>query len=180
MDIIEGKEFKFNNTCVTIGKFDGIHIGHQLILNTVTDISKKMGYKSTVFTFDFDYFKSEDEIRLNSREEKKKILEKFGIELFIDYPFDPETKNETPEEFTLNVLVRKLDCRAVIVGENFRFGKGASGDVSTLRELGERFGFKVYAVPLVKYRGDMVSSTRIREEINAGHTGNVKKMLMGI
>ena len=177
MDIIQGKDFTYNNTCVTIGKFDGIHIGHRRILEKVIELSKQYCYKSTVFTFDFDYFKSPDEKRLNTRDEKIKLLEEFGIDILVDYPFDEETKNMTPEKFVKDILIKKLGVRAMVVGENFRFGRGAEGNVSTLDELGVKYEFKVYPMKLVEYAGSMVSSTRIREELNVGHMKEAFEML---
>lgn len=177
MDIIVGKEFKLNNTCVTIGKFDGIHIGHRKILDTVLDLSKQYEYVSTVFTFDFSYFSRDDEKRLNTHEEKIKLLSDMGIERCIDYPFDEETKNESPEEFAEKILRDKLDTKAIVVGDNFRFGRGAVGDTMTLEELGTKYGFKVYVIPMVEYEGSQVSSTRIRDELKAGHTAEAKHML---
>lgn len=177
MDIIQGKKFKFNNTCVTIGKFDGIHIGHRRILDKVLELSKKHNYKSTVFTFDFDYFKTEDEKRLNTREEKRKTLEEYGIDILIDYPFDDEIKNKNPLEFVKEVLVAKLGIKCIVVGDNFRFGKGAKGDTKTLEKLGLEFGFEVVVLPMVEYKGGQVSSTRIREELGAGHIKEANDML---
>ena len=177
MDIIQGKDFKYDNTCVTIGKFDGIHIGHRRILDKVLELSKMHNYKSTVFTFDFDYFKTEDEKRLNTREEKKKTLEEYGIDILIDYPFDDEIKNKTPLEFVKEILVAKLGIKCIVVGDNFKFGKGAKGNTKTLEELGREFGFKVVVLPMVEYEGSQVSSTRIREELGAGHIKEAHDML---
>ncbi|MBR5180310.1 MAG: FAD synthetase family protein [Lachnospiraceae bacterium] len=177
MDIIQGKNFKFNNTCVTIGKFDGIHIGHRRILDKVIEISKTNGYKSTVFTFDFDYFKNEGDKRLSTKEEKISLLKECGIDLLIDYPFDEETKNKSPETFAYKILKCKLGARALVVGDNFRFGKGAVGDTETLKELGVKYGFDVYIIPMVNYYGDVVSSSRIRDELKAGHIAEAYKML---
>ena len=177
MDIIQGKDVKYDNTCVTIGKFDGIHIGHRRILDKVLELSKKHNYKSTVFTFDFDYFKTEDEKRLNTKEEKKKTLEEYGIDILIDYPFDDEIKNKTPLKFVREILINKLGIKAIVVGDNFKFGKGAKGDSKTLVELGKRFGFEVVVLPMVKYEGSQVSSTRIREELGAGHIKEAHDML---
>ena len=80
MDIVQGKNFKYENTCVTIGKFDGIHIGHRRILDKVLELSGEFGYKSTVFTFDLDYFNTSEK-RLNTREEKRALLKECGIDL---------------------------------------------------------------------------------------------------
>ena len=177
MDIIQGKNFKYENTCVTIGKFDGIHIGHRKILNKVLELSKSNGYKSTVFTFDFDYFGNENGKRLNSKVEKRELLKTLGIDLLIDYPFDSETKNLSPEEFVKVVLIGKMGIKAIIVGDNFRFGKGAMGNIDTLRSLGLKYGFEVYIIPMVEYAGDVVSSSRIRDELKVGHIDEAMQML---
>ena len=177
MDILQGKNFKYSNTCVTIGKFDGIHIGHRQIIDTVIAISKEFGLFSTIFTFDFDYFGSSDEKRLNTKEEKRKVLKEYGIDIIVDYPFDDETKNLSPEEFALKVLKRKLGAKVLVVGDNFRFGKGASGNTDTLTELGKKYGFKVTVIPMVEYAGDIVSSSRIRKELKAGHIEEAHIML---
>ena len=177
MDIIQGKNFKYSNTCVTIGKFDGIHIGHRRIIDTVIALSKEQGLFSTVFTFDFDYFGSSDEKRLNTREEKRKVLKEYGIDILIDYPFDDETKNLSPDEFAYMVLKGKLGAKVLVVGDNFRFGKGAVGNADTLKELGKKYGFEVTVIPMVEYAGDIVSSSRIRMELKAGHIEDARIML---
>ena len=177
MDIIQGKNFKYENTCVTIGKFDGIHIGHRKIIDKVLCLSRDNGYKSTVFTFDFDYFGNENGKRLNSKAEKRALLKDIGIDLLIDYPFDSETKNLSPEEFVKLVLIGKLGIKAIVVGDNFRFGKGATGDINTLKALGNEYGFEVYAISMVEYAGDVVSSSRIRDELKVGHIDEAMNML---
>jgi len=177
MDIIQGKNFKYNNTCVTIGKFDGIHIGHRKILDKVIELSKVNGYKSTVFTFDFDYFGNENGKRLNSKAEKRALLKDIGIDLLVDYPFDNETKNLSAEEFVKKVLIGKLGIKAIVVGDNFRFGKGAAGNINTLTVLGQKYSFDVYVIPMVEYAGDVVSSSRIREELSVGHIDEAMNML---
>ena len=97
----------------------------------------------------------------------------------IDYPFDDTTKNQSPEEFARDVLQGKLGSKALVVGDNFRFGKGAKGDADTLKVLGEEYGFDVYVIPMVEYAGDVVSSSRIREDIKAGNLIDANKMLNG-
>lgn len=176
MDIIQGKYFKYNNTCVTIGKFDGIHIGHRKILDSVLELSKENNLKSTVFTFDIDYFNT-SEARLNTKEEKRRLLKKYGIDILIDYPFDDETKNKSPEEFACDVLKGKLGTKVLVVGDNFRFGKGAVGNTDTLIKLGNKYGFEVVIIPMVEYAGDIVSSSRIREELKAGHIEEAHYMM---
>ena len=80
-------------------------------------------------------------------------------------------------EFAREILINKLGIKAIVVGDNFKFGKGAKGDSKTLVELGQRFGFEVLVLPMVEYEGSQVSSTRIREELCAGHIKEANDML---
>ena len=177
MEIIKGKDFEYKNTCVTIGKFDGVHIGHRTVLSTLKKISEELGLKSVVLTFDFSYFNNENEKRLNTYVEKTGLIEGCGIDVFIDYPFDHETKNLSCEDFAEKVLKNRLDAKAVIVGENFRFGRDALGDVSVLQSLGKEYKFKTIVIPSVCYEGLTVSSTRIRDEIAKGNMEKAGIML---
>ena len=177
MEIIRGKDFELKNTCVTIGKFDGVHIGHRTVLETVKKISEETDLKSVVLTFDFSYFNTENGERLNTFTEKTELIEECGIDIFIDYPFDDETRNLSCETFAENVLAKQLNTKAVIVGENFRFGKGAEGDTSVLKQLGRIYGFKTIVIPSVCYEGVTVSSTRIREELLRGNREKAGFML---
>ena len=177
MEIIKGKDFSFSDTCVTIGKFDGVHIGHREILNKMKEICEKEGLKSVVITFDYSYFNSDTAGRLNTYEQKTDILESSGTDIMIDYPFDEETRNLSAADFIRLVLVKRLGVRAVIVGENFRFGRGAEGDTGTLKHYGGMYGFETVIVPSVCYDGEAVSSTRIRKELLHGNKLKAKDML---
>ena len=162
---------------MTIGKFDGVHIGHRSILNELERFKKEKGLESVVLTFDFSYFSGKDGERLNSFEEKTAILKSEGIDVMIDYPFDEDIKRIKAEDFVRSVLVKRLGAKAVIVGENFRFGFEAKGDPSLLKEMGKEFGFEVVVIPCINYEGSVVSSSRIRIEKKEGHTEKVKEML---
>jgi riboflavin kinase/FMN adenylyltransferase len=177
MEIIKGKDFSLQDTCVTIGKFDGVHIGHRKILNKMKEICVREGLKSVVITFDYSYFNTDSAGRLNTYKQKTDILENTGIDIMIDYPFDDETRNLSAADFIRLVLVNRLGVKAVIVGENFRFGRGAEGNTGTLDRYGRMYGFETVIVPSVCYDGKAVSSTRIREEIVRGNRDKADDML---
>ena len=177
MKILKGKDFTLSNTCVTIGKFDGVHIGHRSILKELKRFKEEQGLNTVVLTFDFSFFSKNPEDRLNSYEEKIKILEALDIDIMIDYPFDEETKNLEAEDFVKQVLLKRLGAKAVIVGDNFRFGHKAGGDAALLKKMGEKFGFDAVIIPCVNFEGSAVSSTRIRDEKNEGHIEKVHLML---
>lgn len=170
MNIIKEKTFKLKNTCVTIGKFDGLHVGHQSLFKVMDKYRNE--YSMTVFTFI-----SENPKRLYSEEKKQDFLEHYGVENLIEYPFDEETKNTEPENFVKGVLVDSLDVKILVVGENFRFGKDRAGDTKFLEEMGEKYGFRVVVVPCVKYEKENVSSTMIRQMISEGKFDMVEKLL---
>ncbi len=177
MEIIKGKDFSLQDTCVTIGKFDGVHIGHRKILDKMKEICVREGLKSVVITFDYSYFNTDSVGRLNTYKQKTDILENTGIDIMIDYPFDDETRNLSAADFIRLVLVNRLGVKAVIVGENFRFGRGAEGNTGTLDRYGRMYGFETVIVPSVCYDGEAVSSTRIREEIARGNRDKADDML---
>lgn len=177
MKIIRGKDFRLMNTCVTIGKFDGIHIGHRSILNEMNRIKREKGLDTVVLTFDFSYFSPNEDERLNTREEKISLLESLGIDFMIDYPFDDETRKLSAEDFVRTVLVKRLGAKTVIIGENFRFGYKAAGDTSLLTKIGNEFGFETITVPCVNFEGSVVSSTRIRDEKTEGNIEKADIML---
>ena len=177
MEIIKGKEFCFKDTCVTIGKFDGVHLGHRRILSLMNSIKKEQGLKTAVLTFDFSYFSDNAGERLNTYDEKISLLEKSDIDMMIDYPFDDDTRMLLASDFVEKVLIDKLGMKAIVVGDNFRFGFKALGDPELLKKLGNIYGFDTYVVPCVKYDGLAISSTRIRDELRSGHISEAEKML---
>lgn len=163
MEYIVGRNnFKFNNTVVTLGKFDGIHLGHMMLINESIR-SKDKGLTSVLFTFE----QNKDNKYIYNEYEKRKIIESTGIDICIVYPFDLITKNMLPNDFVKNVLVDLLDVKKVVVGKDFRFGKSRQGDVELLKKLGEKYGYEVvsYQKKLAS-DGEEISSRRIRENIN--------------
>lgn len=167
---------KLKNTCVTVGTFDGLHIGHKNILDVLINIAKEKQLKSTVVSFDphpRSVVSNSYEIKiLTDVEEKKEILNAFGIDNFYLINFTPEFSNQSSEEFVKNFLIDRLDAKHVVVGHDHKFGKGRGGDADSLTDLGIKYGFEVTSVDAVKQNDEIVSSSKIR---NALIEGNVEQ-----
>lgn len=177
--ISETTEFQLKNSVVTLGKFDGLHIGHQMLLSHVLEL-KQGGYQSVMFTFDLhpaNLF-SEKEIKLiYTNEEKMDRLKELGFDVLISYPFSKQTASLSPESFIKEVLVEKLDVKAIVVGKDYRFGKGRRGNVTMLEQYAKEYGYEVYSYDKVMYEEEIVSSTRIRDCIALGKMEQANAML---
>src|SRR5919202_1827005 len=139
---------------VTIGVFDGVHRGHQAIIGSAVARARDLGVPSVVLTFDPHPMEvvrpgSHPSV-LTSPRYKAELVERLGADVLCVLPFTLEFSRLTPAEFAHLVLVEHLHAVAVVVGENFRFGHRAAGDVAGLAEIGERFGFGATGVPLVR------------------------------
>ena len=180
-------DIKLNNTIVTLGKFDGNHIGHRLLFDTAVRL-KTGDLKTVIFTFDTHpgniLNENRDPVKIietNAEREFDIIPE--GIDYIIRFPFDRNTMSMSPEQFVSEILVGKLGVKIIIAGTDFRFGKNRSGDIATLKSLGEKYGFRTEVMK--KVHADLdgydvpveVSSTLIKEEIRKGHMENVTRML---
>ncbi len=172
-------DFQLQNTAVSLGKFDGFHVGHRLLIDYVTSLKEK-GYQAVTFSF-FQHprmFLSKPSMKLiYTEEEKVKKAEELGSDYFISYPFDEEVMMTEPEDFVRTVLVEKLGARVVVVGKDYRFGKKRAGNVALLEALGKKYGFEVKAFDKIVLDGEEVSSTRIRSELEKGNMEKVNEML---
>ncbi|KMS89847.1 bifunctional riboflavin kinase/FAD synthetase [Prauserella rugosa] len=137
---------------VTIGVFDGVHRGHQVLIERTVATAAELGVPSVVLTFDPHPSEvlrpGSHPAQLTTLRRKADLVEQLGADVFCVLPFTPELSRLDPEEFVHEVLVDKLHAAAVIVGENFTFGRKAAGDVETLRTLGKRFGFTAQGATL--------------------------------
>jgi len=159
--------------CVaTIGVFDGVHRGHQRIIGRALDLGRERGLPVVVITFD----PHPDEVVqpgshppfLTTLRRRGELLAGLGAEAMVVLPFDLEFSRLTPDEFVRVVLSERLHAAAAVVGENFRFGHKATGDVPLLAKLGEKYDFTAEGVPLLAGDGATISSTYIRERLAAG------------
>lgn len=177
MQYISGNGFRLRDTAVTLGKFDGIHLGHQLLLRQVLG---RRDLSSLLFTFDLhpgNLF-SDQEIRLiSTQKEKIRFLADTGLSYLIAFPFTKETAGLDPRVFIQQILVDRLGARLVVVGEDFHFGRGRSGSVELLREMAGELGFEVVSFPKLVVDGGVVSSTRIRSCIEKGEMEAAARLL---
>jgi riboflavin kinase/FMN adenylyltransferase len=166
---------------VTIGNFDGVHAGHRQIMRRVARIANENGWTPTVLTFDPHPTRLIAPDRaprlLTSPEQRVDFMRAEGIERVEVLPFTREVANLTPEEFVSSILIDKLHARAILVGENFRFGHRAAGNIETLRELGPKYGFRTETVAPVLRRHRMVSSSEVRRLIELGNVSAACRML---
>jgi len=166
---------------LAIGNFDGIHLGHQAILRAVEQRAIETGCIATALTFDPTPRRvlrpEAAPSRLSTNAQRMDWFGVAGLESAVVMPFTLDLARLSPEDFVDQILVRDLKVRAVLVGENFRFGHRQAGDVKLLRELGMRRGFDVAVIPPVTYRGEIVSSTSIRKAIGEGDVSHGARLL---
>lgn len=177
--IAKTTEFQFDNTAIALGKFEGLHKGHQLLLNEIKKCQEE-GYTGVMFTFDVPPKKIlEGQIQkvIYTKEERCKILEKFGLDVLIEYPFTKEFASQTPEEFIANILVGKLGVKVIVVGEDFHFGYKRSGNIEILQKLSAKYGYELKVIKKLQMDGRDVSSTRVREYTEKGEMEKINKML---
>lgn len=162
-----------NASYVTIGTFDGIHIGHQKILKDLISSAKENNRKSVLLTF-FPHprmvLQQNVSIELlNTIEEKSQLLEEMGLDYLIIHPFNKEFSRLTALDFVRDVLVNQLNTSKLIIGYDHHFGKNREGNIDQLREYSHLFDFKVEEIPAQDIDDVSVSSTKIRNALHSGH-----------
>ena len=180
MEIINDiNQIQWGPTAITIGKFDGVHIGHQKLLKKVR-AAKEDGCTAVVFTFDRvpgNLTLTSAQSFLTSEEEKQQFMQKFGMDFYVSFPFTKEAASMEPEEFVAEVLVKTMQVKKLYVGKDFRFGKDRKGDVVLLAELSKRYGFTFEAMEKETYCDEEVSSSRIRDCVLTGKTEEAEAMM---
>ena len=163
----------FGPCALTIGNFDGVHAGHRTILRRVVALAREQGWKAAAMTFQPHPLRVVAPERapslLTTPDERPCLMAQEGIEEVLILPFTPELSRLEPDEFISSIVVGRLDARAVIVGDNFRFGHRHAGDTRLLAELGAKYGFKTEALPAIRQRGRVVSSSELRRLIREGN-----------
>lgn len=171
----------FGPSVLTIGNFDGVHMGHRQIMRRVVALAREKGCTPTVLTFDPHPARVLAPDRapklLMTVEQRLRSMEAEGIDAVFLIPFSTDFAKLTPEEFVERILARALKASVVLVGEDFRFGYRQAGNLDTLRELGQRFGFTLEAVSGITRRRERVSSTNIRKLVVEGAVSRACRML---
>jgi len=161
----DARQFYTTKTAVALGKFDGIHLGHQLLIDGLRR-EKQKGCQALVFTFGTapnEVLMGGVQKNIYTPEEKAIYFEELGVDVLLEYPFTKEFAALSPENFVTECLVKQLGVCSIYVGEDFRFGRGRSGKVSLLQAMGEQYHFEVHAVPKKTKHGKVISSTIIRD-----------------
>ena len=168
-------------TAITIGKFDGIHLGHQQLIAETIESAEEHSLVPTVITFDRHPFSLLDPgaepAPLIGPRQKQFLLQEAGIELVLNMTFDDQLASLSAPEFISRILVDSLHAKVVVVGEGFRFGANQQGDVQLLRELGKELGFVVRVIPHIQVAGEVVSTSRIRNLLLEGNVSLAAKLL---
>jgi riboflavin kinase/FMN adenylyltransferase len=166
---------------LTLGNFDGVHLGHQRIFQQVRRRVQEIGGEAVAYTFaphPVQRLKPEKEpFLLLPIGERIRLIGEAGIDVTICASFTPEFASLTAEEFVRDILHRQIGVRQVYVGQNTSFGRGRTGSVSLLKEFGKRYGFAVDAVEAVEVKGTLVSSSRIRRLIRQGDIPGATELL---
>lgn len=184
MEIIRVREkiyHRFNAPSVSLGNFDGVHVGHQAIIGKTVESAHNDQRDAIVYTFDphprVVLHKAPDIPRITTLTERADILEHMGIDVLILAEFTKEFASQAPMEFVRNVLVEELGAREIFVGENYRFGRNRAGTPETLKDVAPEMGFKVEVVPCTNLGDERVSSSRIREHLLNGEICTANRLL---
>ena len=175
MEIVEwekGYNSPFTKTVLTIGNFDGVHLGHQTIFRDVVDKAKEIGGTPAIMTFDphpQKFFSGEDIPIITGFEKKMELTRPFGIEVVFVCGRTKEFYMMSADEFVRDVLVESLHIAHIIVGDDFAFGTGRKGDFGFLREMGRKYNFDVTEERSVTIGGILIKSTAIRNLITEGN-----------
>jgi riboflavin kinase/FMN adenylyltransferase len=174
-------EKPLERSVLTVGNFDGLHVGHRRIMNTVTSRARALGGEAAVYTFEPHPRKVLQPERaprlLTTLEQKLELFEEAGVDVAIVEPFDLEFAQVPAERFVREILFERIAPLEVYVGYDFRYGRDREGSMRTLTELGPHLGFSVTIVPEVKLGSRDVNSTRIRELLEQGHVGEAALLL---
>ena len=174
----------FKNAVITIGNFDGVHIGHQALFHEVIEIAENIGGTSIAMTFDphpIRVLKQNGHPPLITLyEQKAELIGRTQIDVLICVPFTRDFAALSAEEFVRDLLVGQIGMKAIVVGEDYSFGKNREGDIDLLKGYAARYGFEVIVADWIKMSKDFaerISSTKIRELVTDGLMEQAEKML---
>jgi riboflavin kinase/FMN adenylyltransferase len=171
----------FTASAVTVGKFDGIHKGHQKLIGSLKAAADEHAIQSVVVTFDRhpDALLNPQQCKLPliGPTQKTALIQETGIDVLLTLAFDDALAKLSPQEFVQQILVDGLKAKIVLVGEDFKFGHKGSGDVQTLHDLGQQLGFEVRVITSAELSGEKISTSKIREALDMGQVVKAAEML---
>jgi riboflavin kinase/FMN adenylyltransferase len=177
----ENKTFAGRTTAVGLGNFDGLHVGHMTLINTLINEARIHNLESVVYTFtkhpENILRKKLFTLLLTTTSKKIRLLGETALDYVYFDEFDEKYSRISPDDFVRDILLTKLGARLVVAGFNYRFGYRGQGDVNLLKELGKKYNFKVIIIPPVKVDNEIVSSTAIRGYVARGDMERVFKLL---
>jgi riboflavin biosynthesis protein ribF len=180
-DWINQKAFHLpEDTVVAVGKFDGEHRGHQKIIATMLTVAREQGLKTAIFTFGTPpaaVVSGQRRPQILTNEERRERLHQAGIDYIVEYPFDAEIAAMDGEDFVREILLGAMRMRAIVGGEDLRFGKAGAVNAAKLKSLGERLHFSVYIIQKETEAGEEISSSLIREALAAGDMAKANTLL---
>lgn len=171
------KDFSANKPVLTIGTFDGVHLGHQKVILSLREIAKKHGGETVIFTFSAHprlvTAPNETNLRLlTTLDEKIELFERYGIDHLIVYPFDKAFSQVSYARFVEEILVKQIGIHSLVIGHDHKFGKNREGDFDYLQQCAIKFNFEIERLDALFVEDENVSSTRIR---NALQNGEIRK-----
>lgn len=168
-------------TALTIGNFDGVHLGHAQLFREVVRAAKSAGLIATAVTFaphPKEFFNPDFKLdRISTLRDRIIAMKQCGIEQVCILPFNRDMASLSPQAFVDNVLIKQLNAKQVWVGDDFRFGAKRAGDFQLLRKMGQTLGFEVHDLPEVKINGERVSSSNVRAALKTGDVSKASEML---
>ena len=174
-------KLEIESVVAIIGNFDGVHLGHKKLINDAKKTAQKSKLKLAIMTFEphprMFFSKVSENFLIQSKDDKIKELSKLQIDYFFNIKFDSKLSSLRAEDFIKEILHNKLNIKHVVVGKDFLFGKNREGDISTLKNIGEKINLKVSTIEIVKNDNFKISSTKIRELIREGNVELANKYL---
>lgn len=174
----------FKHAVITIGNFDGVHIGHQALFHEAIEKAEAIGGTSVAMTFEPHPLrvmkKNNHPPLITLYEQKSELIERTGIDVLICVPFTLEFAAQSAEQFVRDLLVQKIGMKAIVVGQDYSFGKNREGDLDLLKSFGPEYGFEVIVAGWIKSAralADRISSTKIRQLVTDGRMVEAEKML---
>lgn len=173
---------KIKKPVLTVGTFDGVHVGHQKIVAKINEIAKEIGGESVLLTFHPHprqvLFSDDDSLKLiNTIEEKTNLLDSFGLDHVIYMAFEKSLSRMSPVEYVRDILVNKIGIHTIVIGYDHHFGRNREGDIDLLRELGPVYDFNVIEISAQEVDEITVSSTKVRKAIEQGDIASATEFL---